>query len=424
MVIIDYFIEHNRYLNVVGIGVILAIAWALSHHKRHINMRTIGGGLILQWLIALFVLRTNIGHTAVQAAADFFGVLYRCADEGIRFMFGSLAENVGSPWGFIFAIKVLPIIIFFGAFMALLFYLHVVQACVGAIGKVIQPILATSGAETLCAIANSFLGQTEAPLLVRHYLRTMTKSEMFVVMVSGMATISGALLAVFAIMGVPAVHLLSASVMAIPSSLVIAKLIYPEKERHAQARALKVDAVSSASNALDAISQGTSDGLQLALNVGAMLIAFLGLLALVNYGLALSVTGVNTLLSFAHISWVLPQLSLQVIFSYLFAPFGFLLGFTGQEMFAAGALLGTKVAVNEVIAYGQLIGMGVSDRMLNIMTYALCGFSNFSCIGIQIGGIGVLVPEKRVWLTELGLYAVIGGALSNLLSAMVAGILL
>lgn len=419
-----YLIEHNRYLNIVGIVVILAIAWLLSKGRQHISIRTISIGLLLQWVIGFLMLKTALGHAIVQKAADGFSVLYHCADAGSRFIFGALAENIDTPWNFVFAIKVLPIIIFFGAFMALLFYMRIVQFFVQLIGNIIQPLLGTSGAETLCAIANSFLGQTEAPLLIRHYLHSMTKSELFVVMVSGMATISGAILAVFAAMGVPPVHLLASSVMAVPTSLVIAKIMYPESERHVVKETMRADAVSLSSNALDAIAQGTSDGLQLALNVGAMLVAFLGLLAFINFILCSGVHQVNELLVYFGYAWQFPIVTLQTIFGYLFAPFGFLLGFTGEEMFAAGALLGTKVAVNELIAYGDLMHLQVSERMVNIMTYALCGFSNFSCIGIQIGGIGALVPEKRGWLTELGFYAVIGGALSNLMSAMVAAILL
>jgi CNT family concentrative nucleoside transporter len=405
MSLIDYLLEYNRYCNLAGIAVVLSIAYLFSHHRGRINKRLVGYGLLLQFIIGFFVLRTSIGYSIVNVLADGVQRLYQFADEGSKFVFGSLVDASG-PWGFIFAIKVLPVIIFFGAFMALLFHFGIIQRVVMAVNFVVRPLLGTTGPETLCAISNSFLGQTEAPLLIKQYLKKMTKSEILVVMVSGMGTISGAILVVFAAMGVPASHLLTASMMAIPSTLIIAKILYPETEHHEEKTA-SVDLSSNSSNVFDAISTGTIDGLQLALNVGAMLIAFIALLALVNAVLS-GCCG----------------LSLNQIFAYLFSPFGYLMGFDSSEALAAGQLIGTKVAINEVVAYGEMVSMPLSERTVSIITYALCGFSNFSCIGIQIGGIGALVPEKRKWLTELGLYAVLGGTLSNLLSAMVAGLLL
>jgi len=425
-----YFLEYNRYLNIVGIFTILSIAYLFSRNRSQINIRLVLNGLLLQGIIGFLVLRTTIGRAAIQAVALYVSKLYEAAGEGLTFLFGNLTD-ASMPWGFIFAIKVLPIIIFFGAFMALLFHFGIVQKAVVGINWLIRPVLGTSGAETLCAISNSFLGQTEAPLLVRHYLATMTKSEMLVVMVSGMATISGAILVVFAAMGVPVSHLLASSVMSIPASIVMAKILYPETEKSITADGAQVKLERTSQNVLDAIASGTSDGLQLSLNVGAMLLSFLALLALANYLLGyVSVQANNLIWYFNHwffsnnITWQMPILSVESIFSYVLAPFGYLLGFTGDEALAAGQLIGTKVAVNEVIAYSKMVTMGLSDRTVNILTYALCGFSNFSCIGIQIGGIGALVPEKRQWLTELGLFAVLGGALSNLLSAMIAALLL
>lgn len=425
MSLYGYLLEHNRYLNIAGIIVILAIAALFSHDRLRINLRLVLIALALEFCIAFAVLRTSIGHYIVELIAGGVKKLYEFADYGSGFVFGNLANDVNTPWGFIFAIKVLPIIIFFGAFMALLFHFGIVQACVAGISVIMRPLLNTSGAETLCAISNSFLGQTEAPLLIKHYLKDMTKSELFVVMVSGMGTISGAILAVFAAMGVPAVHMLAASVMSIPGSILIAKMLLPETHKAQTGTGADVTLERDSNNVFDAVSKGTSDGLYLALNVGAMLVAFLGLLALLNYVIGYSCYQLNYLLAYYDASWRLPELTLNMIFSYVFAPFGVLLGFTGNEALAAGQLLGTKVAVNELVAYGEMVHMsGLSERTINIMTYALCGFSNFSCIGIQVGGIGALVPNKRHWLTELGLYAVLGGALTNLLSAMIAGLLL
>lgn len=423
MFLLDYFIEYNRYCNIIGIVVVLAIAYLFSKNRAAIRPRLIVSALGLQLVIALAVLRTSIGKALVERIAYYIGSMYEFAGSGISFVFGNLAQ-ADTPWGFVFAIKVLPVIIFFGAFTALLFHFCILQRMVGAISYVIQPLLGTSGAETLCAISNSFLGQTEAPLVVKNYLKTMTQSEIMVVMISGMATISGSILVVFAAMGVPATHLLAASVMGIPSSLLISKILLPETQKPVTLGDTPVVCEQTTANAFDAISQGTSDGLSLCVNVAAMLIAFIAFLAMGNSILGFISEQTNTV--FAWMGWDLriPLLSLQFIFGYLFAPFGYLLGFTGDQALLAGQLLGTKVGINELIAYGQMVSMHLPERMVNIMTYALCGFSNFSCIGIQIGGIGALVPEKRHLLTKFGLYAVLGGALSNVLSAMIAGLLL
>lgn len=419
MTILNYFLEYNRYMSILGIAVILGIAWIFSHHKRRVNYAQIAKAIALQILIAVLVLKTTIGNTVVSFISAGVGQMYLFADAGISFVFGDLARPDGA-WGFIFGIKVLPIIIFFGAFMSLLFYYGIVQRLVAVINWAIRPILGTSGAETLCATANSFLGQTEAPLLVRNYLKDMTDSEMLVVMVSGMATISGAILAVFAAMGVPAEHMLAASVMAIPGSIAIAKILLPETETSKTGHVADVAVASDARNVLDAVSSGTSDGLNLALNVGAMLIAFLSLFAMINAILGGGTLWINDMLNIQ-----LPVLTLESIFAYICAPFGYLLGFTGEEALLVGGLIGTKVALNELIAYGNMVSMeDLPQRVVDVTTYALCGFSNFSCIGIQIGGIGALVPEKRHVLTKLGLYAVLGGTLANLLSAMIAALVL
>lgn len=423
MPLLNYFVEHNRYMNIAGIFFIFFVAWCCSRKRSNINYKLICNGLFLQFLIGFLVLRSSLGQKIVTALAFYIGKLYECAGEGSAFIFGNLVKD-NTAWGFIFAFKVLPIIIFFGALMALLFHWRVIQIIVSAISFIIRPLLGTSGAETLCAISNSFLGQTEAPLLIRNYLYNMTESEILVVMVSGMATISGAILVVFAAMGVPAPHLLSASVMAIPASIVISKILLPETEQTKTGTGATVAIKRTSQNSLDAIAQGTTDGLKLALNVAAMLISFLALLALINCILGWGSDKINLLFSYLTISWRMPMMTIDLIFSYLFAPFGYLLGFEGKEIFAAGQLIGTKVAINELVAYGKMVTMNLSERTMSILTYALCGFSNFSCIGIQIGGIGALVPEKRVLLTKLGLYAVLGGALSNLLSAMIAGLLL
>jgi len=419
---ISYLLQYNRYCNLIGIFVILGIAILASRKRRSINYVLIVKALLLEIALAFCMLKTSIGVRIVHALADGINKIYCCADEGSRFLFGNLIDASGA-WAFIFAFKVLPLIIFFGALMSLLFYLGIVQKIVSAMSFIMRPLLGTSGAETLCAIANSFLGQTEAPLLIRTYLKNMTKSEIVVVMVSGMGTISGAILMVFAAMGIPAVHLLTASIMAIPGTLMIAKILYPETEKPETAAGAHA-VTSSSKNALDAISTGTTDGLYLALNVGAMLISFISLIALFNKILEFSSLQLQELVHYFGLAVQLPVMNLSYIFSWLFSPFGYLLGFTGEEALKAGNLLGIKVTINELIAYGSLLTQNFSERSVALLTYALCGFSNFSCIGIQIGGIGSLVPEKREWLTELGVLAVLGGSLSNLLSAMIVGLLI
>ncbi len=408
----SYFLEQKRYLNLLGISLILAVAYIFSNNRSKINFRLVRVSMALHYMLGYAVLRTTMGHKVLSVLADGVNNLYLAADAGINFVFGGLA-NANSAWGFVFAFKVLPIIIFFGALMSLLFYMGIIQKIVYVINFFLQPILGTSGAETLCAIANSFLGQTESPLLIRNYLPRMTKSEYMVVMITGMGTISGSILAVFARMGVPTVHLLGASVMAIPATIMIAKILFPETEKPETVSGANVNFDSPAKNFLDAISIGTSDGLQLALNVGAMLIAFLALMFMGN-----------SILGFVCNIFHLPVITLQSIFGVVFTPFAWLLGISSSEVYKAAELLGTKVSVNEMVAYSNMVTMGLSERTVAILTYALCGFANFSCIGIQIGGIGALAPEKRHWLSELGFKAVLGANLANLLSAMVAGLLI
>ncbi len=422
MLLLSYLLEYNRYMNFFGIAAVLGVAWLCSRKKAAINFNLVVRALIVHFGIAFFVLKLSYGQKILSFISQMVGTLYQSADAGSSFIFGELANPAG-PWAFVFAFKVLPIIIFFGAFMSVLFHLGIVQRCVGGMSKIMQPILGTSGAETLCTIANSFLGQTEAPLLVKNYLKTMTRSEFLLVMISGMATISGAILVVFAGMGVPINHLLASSVMSIPASILISKMLLPETEKK-KAKNAKVTFESKTANIFDAIFVGTSDGLQLALNVAAMLISFLSLLALINFIFQYGAGYINSVLLLFNSSYQLPVVTVGSLFSFLFAPFGYLLGFTGYEALQVGQLLGTKVAVNELIAYGKMVDMGLSERTMSIATYVLCGFSNFSCIGIQIGGIGALVPERRQWLTELGLTAVLGGVLANLLSAMVVGLLI
>lgn len=416
-VFISYLLEHNRYCNIIGIGVVLLFAYLLSSNKSKIKLRIIVSSLVLQFLLAFIALKTSIGSAVLGACSQGMSALYYYASIGIQFLLGNLAHSQG-PWGVVFVIQILPTIIFFGAFMAILFHVGIVQKIIGAMNAVIRPLMGTSAPETLCAVANSFLGQTESPLLIRPYLERLTRSEMFVVMVSGMGTMSGSILAVYSSFGVPIKHLLAASVMAVPAAIMIAKILIPETETNVSNDNATV-VVEKKGNIFESIATGTSDGLFLFLNVAAMLLSFVALIAMVN-GILGGVINLSN--SYFHTTFL--PVTLDTIFGYLFLPFSYLLGFVGERAFLIAQLLGTKVAINEFFAYTNLIAMNFDERTLSIITYALAGFSNFSCIGIQVGGIGALVPSKRKMLTELGVWAVVGGALTNLLTAMVAGLFL
>lgn len=404
MFIIDWLLTDNHYMSLLGIVVILGVAALFSSNRRAISFKLLGSALLAQFVLAFFILKTSVGGIVFSNISHGIERVYQFANDGCSFVFGNLA-NASGPWGFVFAFKVLPIIIFFGALMALLFHLGVVQLIVRAMAFIIRPIFGTSGAETLSVAANSVLGQTEAPLLIKNYLPRMTDSEMTTVMVSGMAHLSGAILAVYGLMGVPILHLLSASIMAIPGAILIAKLLTPETETPETMGGSQVEIPRETKNVLDAISNGTSDGLSLALNVAAMLIAFISITSLVN---AILVWGTG---------W-----SLNAMFAKLFYVVAYLIGIAPGECEAAGTLLGQKLVINEFVAYSSMVSMSMSPRAVAILTYALAGFSNFSCIGIQIGGIGAICPSKRETLTRLGMKALLGGTLANLLNAAIASL--
>ncbi|MBU1007750.1 NupC/NupG family nucleoside CNT transporter [Candidatus Dependentiae bacterium] len=406
----SYLIQDARYMSFVGIVSILAIAFLFSKNRRKVTAKLVLSALAMQLFLAFCILRTDTGQSIFSSLAQGFRTLYTFADAGSAFVFGGLA-NVNGPWGLLFFVKVIPIIIFFGALMAVLFHFGVVQFFVRIISFLIRPVLGTSGAETLCAAANSMMGPTEAPLLVKKYLAKMTESEILLVMISGMATMSGSILAVYGSMGVSMVHLLSASIMSIPGAILISKILLPEtkKPETLSVQALKIERDSD--NVLDAVATGTTDGMRMAANVAAMLITFISLIALLNY------------LFGAISSWAFGvSYTLDVIFSKLFSWVAFLIGVPAQDKALAGTLLGQKLAINEFVAYANFVKMELTPRARAILTYALCGFSNFSVIGIQIGGIGALAPQQRKNLIKLGLRALLGGTLANLLNASIAGL--
>ncbi len=331
-----------------------------------------------------------------------------CALEGSAFVFGEKLVDPGGPAGFVFAFRILPTVIFVAALFAVLYHVGVMQWVVRGIAFVMEKLMGTSGAESLNVAASLFLGQTEAPLTIRPYLPKLTRSELLTVMTSGMAHVSGGVVGAYIAAGVEARHILTAVIMTAPGTILLSKMMIPETGEPETRGGAKPDAEKPDANLLDAASRGTREGLGLALNIAAMLISFLGLIALINLGL----------------SSVFEGMSLQKLFGWVLSPVAFLLGIPWHDCPTIGGLLGTRTVLNELIAYGELGKAKVDPRSFTIATYALCGFANFSSIGIQLGGIGALAPERRVDLARLGFRALLAGTLANFLSACIAGILL
>ncbi|PIE76396.1 NupC/NupG family nucleoside CNT transporter [bacterium DOLJORAL78_65_58] len=419
--------------SLLGIIVLLAIAWLLSNNRRLFPWRIVLWGLGLQGILAVLLLKTPWGGTFFAGARNFvtrllsftdvgagllWGNLYRTSEEVVAFNTPSdgywLVTNSVTgelqPLGTIFVIHILPTIIFFSSLMALLYHLGLMQKMIAVMAWVMRKTMGTSGSETLSASANVFVGQTEAPFVIKPYLSSMTRSELMAVMVGGFATVAGGVMAAYVRFGIDAGHLLAASVMSAPAALVIAKIMFPEVEESPTRGAVSLDVPREHANFLDAAAGGAAVGLKLAANVGAMLLAFTALVAMLNYGLGFLGT------------------SLQQIFGWIFAPIAFVMGVPWSEATTFGNLLGTKIAVNEFLAYIELSGAmndgSLSPRSVVIATYALCGFANFSSIAIQIGGIGTIAPERRADVAGLGLRAMFGGALASWLTATIAGVLI
>lgn len=404
----------DRFIGILGVIVILGIAYLFSENKKKINWRLVATGLGLQIIFALIILKVPFGRKAFEAASGFITRILDFTAEGTTFLFGNLTDQ--DTFGSIFALNVLPTIIFFSALMGILYYLGIMQAIVKFIAKGICKLLGTSGAETLSAVGNIFLGQTEAPLLVRPYISSMTKSEITAIMVGGMATVAGGVMAGYVAMGINAGHLLAASIMAAPAGLVLAKMLVPETEEPETKDLTNIEVEKTASNVVEAAANGAGDGLMLALNVAAMLLAFVALIALFNYLIGL----VGGLFGF-------PELSLSWILGKIFSPLAFLMGVPTGDLSAAGSLLGQKIMINEFVAYSDLSALSASgvlqEKTILIMTYALCGFANISSVAIQIGGIGAMAPNKKGTIAKLGFKALLGGALATCLTGTIAGIL-
>ncbi|MGL4730652.1 MAG: NupC/NupG family nucleoside CNT transporter [Clostridium sp.] len=405
----------DKIIGILGLFTFLLIAFLFSSNRKKIDWKLVGIGLTLQGIFALLVLKVPLGQR-------FFGFLSKIIDkllaftvEGSSFLFGSLLDTQSS--GFIFAFQVLPTIIFFSALMGILYHLGVMQVIISVVAKGLAKLLGTSGAETTSAVSNIFLSQNEAPLIIKPYISKMTRSELFAVMVGGMATVAGSVMAGYVAMGVSASHLLAASVMAAPAGLVMAKILIPETEEPVTKGSVELKDERTTTNVIEAASNGAIEGIQIAINVGGLLIAFVALIALVNY--VLGMIGGLFGADFLSLNW---------LFGKLFAPVAYLMGIPTQDVSVAGNLLGQKVVLNEFVAYSNLAPLidanALAPKTIVILTYALCGFANFSSIAIQIGSIGSLAPERRKDIAKLGLRAVLAGSLSAFMTATIAGLLI
>ena len=399
----------------LGIFVLLLIAFLLSENRKKINIKTVSIGLALQFLFAIFILKTPFGAPIFSFLDQAITKLISFSDSGANFLFTSYVDGVGFHPGLInFAFKTLPTIIFFSSLVSVLYHFGIIQVIVKFIARSMQKTMGTSGSETLSVAGNIFLGQTESPLMVRPFIDKMTKSELMAVMTGGFATVSGGVLAIYVswLSNIPGIagHLLAASVMSAPAALVIAKIIYPETEDSSTMGDLNIEIKQSHTNGMEALSTGATDGLKLAANIAAMLIAFISFVAMINFFLASLGT------------------SMEAIFGFIFRPLAWTMGVPWNEAQLVGMLMGKKIVLTELIAYGDLQtiiteGM-ISERTAIISTYALCGFSNFGSIGIQLGGIGAMAPDRKKDLAKLVTKAMFGGALASWLTATIAGILI
>jgi CNT family concentrative nucleoside transporter len=421
---LDLFDLADRIRSVFGMLALLGVAVFLSDNRRAISGRVVFWGLALQWGFGLFVLRVPAGVNLLRKAGDAITSILDSAIEGARFVFGDALVSVNGPVGFVFAFRVLPTVIFVAALFAVLYHLGIMQWIVRGFAVVMAWLMGTSGAESLNVAASLFLGQTEAPLTIRPYLPRLTKSELLTVMTSGMAHVSGGVMAAYIASHVEARHILTAVIMTAPGSIMLSKILVPETENPETLGTVHAAESSTDANLLDAASRGTRDGLHLALNIAAMLIAFVGLIVLINKGLGLVGDALNMMLSPTKPI----SIDLQGILGWAMAPVAYLMGVPWEDVREVGKLLGTRTVLNELIAYnglGKLIeNKMLMDRSVVIASFALCGFANISSIGIQLGGIGALAPERRHDLARLGVRALFAGTLANYLSACIAGVLL
>lgn len=396
----------------LGILGILVIALALSKNRKAINPRTVIGAFAIQFIFALIVLKWEFGKTMLNYLSKVVQSIIDSTNAGIQFLFGGIlgAEKAG----FTFALQVLPIIIFFCSLIAVLYYLGIMQWATKIIGGFLSKVLKTSETESMSAAANIFLGPTEAPLVVKPYIEKMTKSELFAIMVGGLACVSGSVLGGYAMLGVPIEYLLAAAFMGAPGGLLMAKIMMPETEHHLRVERVQIVKDTESRNVIDAAARGAADGLKIAAGVGAMLLAFISLIFLVN-----------TIIGWCGGVFGIEALTLEQILGYLFAPIAFLIGVPWSEALQAGSFIGQKFVLNEFVAYTSFAPeiASLSPKSVVIISFALCGFANLAAIALLIGGLGGIAPSRRQDLAELGFRAVIAATLANLLSAAIAGML-
>ncbi|MES2778749.1 MAG: nucleoside transporter C-terminal domain-containing protein [Bacteroidota bacterium] len=425
----------ERFSGIFGILLILALAFLLSNNRKAINYRLVASGLGLQLVLALFILKTSIGQNMFAWIGHSIEKLLQMADRGGEFVFGGLIKPellkpiFGDQYSFLFMFKIMPTIIFVAVLVNIAYHIGLMQIIVSFFARIVHFLMRVSGSEALSNVASAFVGQVEAQIMIKPYLNSMTKSELLASMAGSMACIAGGVMAVYISMGVPAPYLLAASIMAAPASLVIAKIVWPETEESATKGAVKLEVKKSHANLLDAISHGASDGLKVTLNVIAMLIGFIALIALVNFllgklGFWLGSMGMDL----SGIGIDMNHFDLNTIFGSVFSIFAYAMGVPSQDTFIVGSLMGTKMVINEFVAYSNLAPMiaqgTLHPKSLVIVSFALCGFANFSSIAIQVGGIGELAPARRADLARLGFRALICGTLASYLSATIAGILM
>ncbi len=411
----------GRLTGLLGIAAILLFATLFSTNRKAIRPRTVIIGLALQFLFAVLVLRIGIGQRVMYAAGAAVNKLLSYSFAGSEFLFGDLGSRM-PKLGMIFAFQVLPAIIFIAAFFSILYYFGVMQFIIRQLARVMMRFMGASGVESMNVAASIFMGQTEAPLTIRPFLPKVTQSELMTIMTSGMAHVSGGIMAAYILFGVEAKHLLTAVIMTAPGTLMMAKLFVPETGSPKTMGTVRLEVPKTDVNVIDAAGRGTGEGLSLAMNVAAMLISFLALIALLN-----ALLGVVGGLAATHLGMTsIANLSLGQIFGWVFAPVAWSMGVPWHDASQVGNLLGTRMALNEFIAYKQLgdLKAALDPRSFTIATFALCGFANFSSIGIQIGGIGALAPNRRHDLARLGLRAMLAGTLANFMTATIAGMLL
>ena len=404
----------DRFTGIIGAVVLLAIAYGMSNNRSAISKRTVLWGLGLQLFFALFILKTPIGQPFFSAVDRIFLKLLSFSDAGSDFLFKSYGTGVVEGPLMNFAFRILPTIIFFSSLMALLYHFGIMQRVIRWIAVTVQKTMGTSGSETLSVSANIFVGQTESPLMVRPFINQMTMSELMAVMTGGFATVAGGVMAIYVAMlsNIPGIagHLMAASIMSAPAALVMAKIIFPETEESETLGDLRIEVERPDDNAMEALSRGATDGVKLAVNVGAMLVAFVAFIAMVN-----------GILGFV-------DLTIQQILGWLFQPLAWTMGAPWSEAGILGQLMGEKIVLTELIAYADLSQLlaenAISDRTAIIASYALCGFANFASIGIQLGGIGGIAPSRRKDLAKIGMKAMIAGALASWLTATLAGIII